>query len=149
MTQTTKIKPSHRQAAAAFLDGLAGPFRRQQLAALLFSRISPRSRPVADKLAQAIMREMADKGVIVRHGHLHWVKVSSQRTLRSGRVVPELPELAKLNLTTRCPEKWAAVDMETGEVWVGCNAGWIRASKQQEAEIIGCAFTAAPIKDAI
>ena len=134
--------PTHRQAAKTFLDGLEGPFRRQQLAEVLYTRISPRSRPVADKLAQALMAEMAKSGDIERHGHLHWVKVSNRRVLLSGRPVPELNEVASLKLSTRCPEKWAAVDMETGEVWVGSRTGWSRATAAQVDEMRSCLPTA-------
>lgn len=133
-----KASPAHRQAAKTFLDGLEGPFRRQQLAEVLYTRISPRSRQVADKLAQSLMTEMAKNGDIARHGHLHWVRVSKRRVLRSGRPVPELSEEATLKLGTRCPEKWAAVDMETGEVWVGSRAGWSRATAAQVDEMRSC-----------
>lgn len=135
---TTKVRDAHRQAVGRFLESHLGPFRRQQVADVLFARISPRSRPVADKLAQAVMTELARSGAIVRHGHLHWVSASRQRTLRNGRMVPELSDLAALQLETRCPQKWAAVDMETGEVWMGSPKGWTRGTKAQLTEVRSC-----------
>ena len=138
VSSSPKVRETHRRGALAFLDEQGGPFRRQQLAAVLYRIISPRSQPVADRLAQAIMNEWAKAGVIERHGHLHWTRVTQVRTLRSGRTVPELSELSELKVQTRCPEKWAAVDMETGEVWVGSRTGWRRGTRAQTAEVIGC-----------
>jgi hypothetical protein len=135
------IRASHRLAAGAFLEALEGPFRRQQLAAVLYPHTSPRSRPAADRLAQVIMVELSGSGSIQRHGHLHWVKVSKERVLRSGRVVPELDEQASLSLNTRCPQKWAAVDLETGEVWMGNRQGWRRASVTSRREVVECLRT--------
>lgn len=143
-TTTPKLSPAHRQTANAFLEQVGGPFRRQQVAEVLYPRTSLRSRPVADKLAQAIMSEWAKNGLIERHGHLHWTRVVRQRKLRSGRAVPELSELAELSVTTRCPEKWVAVDMETGDVWIGSRTGWRRASMEQATEARACLPSATP-----
>ena len=132
------IGSGHRRVVRAFLESVNGPFRRQQLTALLYPLTSPRSRLRAESIAQAFIKELAKAGEIQRNGHLHWVKVSRKRTLRSGRDVPELPEMVALTLQTRCPDKWAAVDLETGEVWMGAGAGWKRATKGQEAEIGAC-----------
>jgi hypothetical protein len=40
------------------------------------------------------------------------------RTLRSGRIVAGEAEPRTLSITSRCPAKWAMVDLETGDVWV-------------------------------
>lgn len=44
---------------------------------------------------------------------------SETRTLKcpSGRVVPCLAENTEITLVTRCPQKWAFVDLETGDLW--------------------------------
>lgn len=56
------------------------------------------------------------------------------RKLRDGSLVPELPGLVKIELTTHCPAKWAMVDLETGEVWVHDAAkGYARASQDHYA----------------
>lgn len=140
-----KVRATHRQAAQAFLNEQGSPFRRQQLADTLYPRTSPRSRPVADKLAQTIMVAWAKAGDIERHGHLHWVRVSKKRNLRSGRAVPELSELSQLNVDTWCPEKWAAVDMETGQVWIGSRDGWRQSTKAQATEVIMCMDPPGPV----
>jgi len=132
------VRDSHRRVTKAFLDGVVGPFRRQDLTAALYPHTSPRSRPVADRLAQMLMIEMSRAGEIVRHGHLHWKKVDSQRRLRNGKTVPELSGLSTLKVQTRCPEKWAAVDMETGEIWVGTPKGWSRATQAQTDGVLAC-----------
>jgi len=132
------VRASHRRIARTFLDGVVGPFRRQDLAAALYPHTSPRSRPTADKLAELLMTEMAKDGEIGRHGHVHWTKVSTQRRLRNGKTVPELSNLSTLDVQTRCPEKWAAVDMETGEIWVGTPKGWSRATQAQTDGVLAC-----------
>jgi hypothetical protein len=137
------IRPNHRRAASAFMDALNGPFRRQQLAQAIYPHTTPRSRDRADQIAQSLMVEMARSGAIQRHAHLHWVKVATKRILRSGREVPELQgPVPPLSLDTRCPQKWAALDMETGEVMVGTAQGWRRATRAQQAEVAVCMGTA-------
>lgn len=139
------VGSTHRQAAAAFMDGHDGPFRRQQLAQAIYPRTTPRSRERADDIARLIMLDMFKAGTIQRHGHLHWVEVSKKRVLKSGRTVAELSETTKvLSLDTRCPQKWAAVDMETGEIWVGSASGWRRATEVQGSEVVACLKAASP-----
>jgi hypothetical protein len=46
-------------------------------------------------------------------------EVKKQRTLKSGKIVPELVSAITLTVYTRCPEKYKLVDMETGEEYVG------------------------------
>lgn len=63
------------------------------------------------------------------------------RTLHSGRQVPELTDTMALTLTTHCPAKWLSLDMETGEVWVGCSTGWRRATAAERQEAVLCIET--------
>ncbi len=39
------------------------------------------------------------------------------RLLKSGKTVVSRAESVTIDLQTKCPQKWAMVDMETGEVW--------------------------------
>lgn len=136
------MKPSavHRRALSALFDRVGTtPFRRSDLSELLYPSTRPRSRETADHLADAVLRESARMGAIQRHGHLHWVKTSSERKLSSGRSVPELNEVSHLTLSTKCPGKWVAVDLETGEVWAGTAAGWQRAPADLIKEAAACA----------
>lgn len=64
--------------------------------------------------------------MIRREGHLHWVKVGQGRVLVDGSKVAELPQPHQLKLDTKCPAKWLAIDLETGEVWRGSAQGWKR-----------------------
>ncbi len=131
--------PAMRAAFASLLDRVGtSPFRRQDLQELIYPMTKPRNRDRANVLADGLIREAAKAGKVVRHGHLHWVKVQSVRTLRSGREVPEQPEVAELKLSTRVPDKWVAVDLETGEAWVGTTEGWARASRERTAEAVKC-----------
>ena len=123
------LTPSQKKAADAFLDAVIGPFRRSNISGVLYARVSPRSREAADKLADQYIQEKAKAGLIQRHGHLHWVRVSVTRTLKDGRTVPEESDVCQLTLRTRCSRKWLAVDMETGDIWEGSPDGWNRASK--------------------
>lgn len=40
------------------------------------------------------------------------------RKLITGKRVPELSTTIDITISTKCPKKWALVDMETGEIWV-------------------------------
>ncbi len=119
------------------LDAKCGkPFRRSELATLLYPLSAPRSRPVADSLAETIINQAFRAGKIVRSGHLHWVSNHITRKLISGRTVPELSVLVDLPITTRCPEKWLSVDLETGAIWLGTQKGsWQRAPASIAAEL--------------
>lgn len=60
----------------------------------------------------------------------------NNRTLKSGRSVPEQDNTVALTIETRCPAKWAALDMETGEVWMADATGrWKRASEDLMQEV--------------
>lgn len=137
-TSPPSIKPAHRRAVEATLDAIDGPFRRSVLSQALYGHTAPRSRDVADRLADKLLRELADAGRIQRHGHQHWIKVAQQCKLRSGRMVPELPATVDLALTTRCPSKWISVDLETGDVWLGTQSGWRRAADAERNDALAC-----------
>lgn len=40
------------------------------------------------------------------------------RTLKDGRVVPELENSVELSIKTKCPAKWLLIDQETGEAYI-------------------------------
>jgi len=130
------LNPSHRAKVTSFLaDRGSMTFRRQDLASLLYPMTNPRSRPRADALAAAAIQEAAKKGEIRREGHLHWVRVDQTRRLKSGRAVQELDTTQQLVLDTKVPAKWAACDLETGEVWMGSQKGWVRPSAEFMSEL--------------
>ncbi|MCL4722890.1 MAG: hypothetical protein KJZ90_01245 [Rhodocyclaceae bacterium] len=134
----TNIIPSLRKAWAVFLDSVgAKPFRRSAVSKVVYPHTNPRSLPRADALADALIQASAKAGELVRHGHLHWMRAQKGRILKSGRKVAELADTVELKLDTHCPEKWLAVDLETGDVWVGGRKGWGRANKDQRAEAAG------------
>lgn len=136
MSTSIALNPSHRAKLASLLaERGSNTFRRQDLAALLYPLTSPRSRPRADALAAAVIQEAAKKGEIRRDGHLHWVRVDNTRRLRSGRPVPELETSTHLLLDTKVPSKWAACDLETGEIWMGAEKGWVRPSAEFMADL--------------
>lgn len=135
---SVQVRKSHRKAAENFLDSVVGAFRRSALSKVLYPLTSPRSRAVADKIADILIRELVKLGKIQRHAHLHYVKISLDRRLRSGRIVPEYNEVVTLTLTTRCPEKWLSIDLETGEAWYGCASGWRQATSDERKEASTC-----------
>ncbi|MCV0441293.1 MAG: hypothetical protein K5880_22085 [Hydrogenophaga sp.] len=129
-----KLVPSSQQrgALSQLLDHVGNMrFRRSDLSERLLALTSPRSRARADALATVLIKEAAAQGRIRRDGHQHWVASARGRTLRDGSLVPELNELQQLSLHTRCPQKWLAIDMESGEVWQPTAQGWRRATPAQ------------------
>lgn len=132
------LSASHRRAIDTLLDATDGPFRRSALSKVLYPLTAPRSRQKADLLADAALRELSKAGRIQRQGHLHWIKVSRERVLRSGRMVPEMAEMVALSLTTHCPRKYLVVDMETGDLWAGDTTGWKRASAEDRRDAAAC-----------
>jgi len=114
---------------AAFLDQRLARFRRADVAEVLHRTISPRNPRRATALADVALRTFSREGRIVREGHLHWKVANHLRTLLDGRQLPEYDRTTKLTITTRVPEKWVAVDLETGEVYGGSPQGWRRADK--------------------
>jgi hypothetical protein len=122
-----KLSPRQNAIVEAFLDSRAKPFRRGDLSALLYPTTSPRSGEKAAAYADTALRALAKAGRVVRDGHLHWKVVVAQRRLLSGTLVPERDQPQSLTLTTKAPQKWLALDLETGELWAGSNSGWKRA----------------------
>ncbi len=55
--------------------------------------------------------------------------------LSSRRCVPCLPKTVDITVKTRCPGKWAVVDMETGEVWAHDGQRFARLSPEQKREV--------------
>ena len=69
------------------------------------------------------------------------------RTLRSGRTVACEKEVRTVSLQTRCPAKWALVDLETGDVWVD-DAGMLkRASHETMRDLKMALPSTSPAKD--
>ncbi|MBK3780235.1 hypothetical protein G3A43_08190 [Paraburkholderia aspalathi] len=111
------------------------PFRRQDLAELLYPLRTPRDMATARVLADRFIQKARRDGKLVKAGHVHWKQVSlNERVLKSGRVVRESHELTALTLSTRCPAKWLALDLESGDVWAGTEKGWTRAPYASLAE---------------
>lgn len=121
-----KGAPRQRAAVERFLETVDAPFRRSNLVKILLPMTSPRSLGMATHIADVLLKELAATGRIQRHGHLHWVCTSSQRQLLDESLVPELGDAVDLHLKTKCPEKWVAIDLETGDVWRGSAKGWRR-----------------------
>jgi hypothetical protein len=130
-TKTLKITAKHSAALTSLL-GTVGktPFRRSDLAELLYPMTSPRSRPLATELAGVVMAEAAKSGLIRRDGHVHWARVASHRKSLVGRKLVELAAPMTLSLHTKVPSKWACVDLETGGVYAGSDKGLVCASSE-------------------
>lgn len=136
---TVKPSTSHLRVFSHFLESVGQePFRCSGVAEQLYPLINPRSQERADAIAQALIGDAAKSGQIQRHGHLNWMRVTRGRALKSGRSVPELDREVVLTTSTRCPGKWASVDLETGEVWVADDLGrWKRAGEAALADLNG------------
>jgi hypothetical protein len=136
MATGQKVSAAQERAFAGFVEAQGDkPFRRQDLAEVLQRHTTPRSMDTARKLADVFIQRLQATNKLVKAGHVHWrLVVSDERTLKSGRTVPDLAEVMKLVLDTRCPQKWAAVDLETGQGWVGAADGWKRADDTVRAE---------------
>lgn len=111
---------------AQFREGLGdAPFRRADLLAVLYPKTRPRNNQAAGAIGQRLIKAAVDRGEIVKAGHVHWRFVSTgSRTLKDGRVVTEHSDVVQVNITTRCPEKYVLVDLETGDVWNASLAGY-------------------------
>lgn len=139
------LAPAQRRVVERFLIETTGPFRRGDLAVRLVASAQsgrgPQERPrkKADKLAASALRQLANAGRIRRHGHQHWIACTATRVLRDGSVVPETQAPVTLSLTTRCPQKWLAVDLETGEIWAGSERGAWRREAQGVLKVVSCA----------
>lgn len=44
--------------------------------------------------------------------------------------------LHDLTIHTHVPQKWRAVDLETGDVWANVNGRWVRASARNTAAVL-------------
>lgn len=133
---TIKQSPAMMREWTRLLDQKgSAQFRRSDLTDLLYPLTTPRNRSKAEEHADAIVKRAAKAGEIIRVGQVHWKRVISTRGLRSGRQVKELEGLVELALHTHCPEKWVSVDLETGDVWVGSDAGWKRATSDLRSEV--------------
>lgn len=53
-----------------------------------------------------------------------------KRTLKNGKQVEVLPTPVKIEILTKCPKKWAFVDLETGQVWQHCCVDQLRQSDE-------------------
>lgn len=145
MASSQKVSAAQERAFASFVETQGDKrFRRQDLATVLYRGTSPRSMDAARALADVFIQRLQSTSKLVKDGHVHWrMVVADERTLLSGRTVPDLPEVMQLGLDTRCPQKWASVDMETGQVWVGAADGWKRADTAVCAEVAVIAERAA------
>ena len=130
MPAPARPTPAQQRRADRFLEQVTLPFRRSAVAAALRTRPMPRAE--VDQLAAAVIQDWARRGLVALQPDRRWARVVRQRSLRDGSRVPEQTVPVTLELTTRCPRKWLAVDLETGEVWAGDDAGgWVRATSAQ------------------
>lgn len=135
-TTAINISEKHRHALVQVIEQFGeARFRRSDLSARIYQTTSPRSRERADAISERVLRDAAAAGTIRREGHQHWIKVGQGRRLVDGSVVAELPATQALALDTKCPEKWLAVDLETGDVWRGTTKGWKRLAGQHHQAI--------------
>ena len=127
-TKAINISDRHRHVLAQVVEQFGSArFRRSDLSARIYPMTSPRSWERADAVSDRVLREAAAAGTIRREGHQHWIKATHGRRLVDGSVVADLPEPQALVLNTKCPQKWLAVDLETGDVWRGTLSGeWKR-----------------------
>ncbi len=56
-----------------------------------------------------------------------------ERKLLDGSTVPELSSEVAVSVHTKCPQKWLAVDMETGGIWVRSPDEWRAAGANEMA----------------
>ncbi|AOS81413.1 hypothetical protein Q5W_21885 [Hydrogenophaga sp. PBC] len=131
---TEKHRHALRQVVEVFCEKR---FRRSDLSERIYPMTSPRSRERADAISDRVLREAAAAGKIRREGHQHWAKVGHGRTLIDGSTVAELAVPQELKLDTKCPAKWLAVDLETGDVWRGTTSGWKRLEEQRRQTLLG------------
>lgn len=66
--------------------------------------------------------------------------MGTKRTMLLGDKKPDVEQSIQLTIDTKCPGKWAFVDMETGDIWVKNPAKesryWKHASEKDLANII-------------
>jgi hypothetical protein len=138
VANTKQVSVAHQRIVDRFLEERGDkPFRRQDVAETLYPHIRPRAMGNATALADTFMQHLQRAGRLVKAGHVHWrLVVPTERALKNGRQVREHAEAQNLTLTTRCPQKWVAVDLETGDVWAGSEEGWKRATDAVSREAV-------------
>lgn len=61
----------------------------------------------------------------------------ARRPLRDGSAVAEEAMPVSVSIQTRCPSKWAFVDLETGEIWAhDQKRGFVRALPAQIQQVL-------------
>lgn len=132
------LELGRRSLASVIAQVGSDPFRRQDVVEQLRQRLrrTRHSEDHAANVATSVLREAARQGLIKKAGHVHWRRSSGKRALRDGTVVPELPDQVTITIETRVPEKWVAIDCETGDLWHASENGkWRRASQVVAARV--------------
>lgn len=137
-----KVSVAHQRIFDRFLEEQGDKrFRRQDIADALYPHMRPRMMGNARALADVFLRQLHAADRLVKDGHVHWkLVVATERKLKGGRQVREHGDAKELTWTTRCPEKWVSIDLETGDVWEGSADGWKRAGSiahKEAAAILG------------
>lgn len=70
------------------------------------------------------------------------------RILLDGTRVKEAAHLRSISITTRVPAKWAAVDLETGQVWVQADKGGWEQAEAAVKRLVATAANAEPLTPA-
>lgn len=125
--QTVTLTPSQQSRVDGFFESRRGgkTFRRSDISDLLFETTRPKDHHRSVALAEAAIAQAAAQKLIERSGKLHWVFVERTRKTKIGPVA-ELLNVVEVKITTRVPEKWAIVDMETGEVYMPDKKGELK-----------------------
>lgn len=107
------------------------------VARYIYPLTEPRSRRVAMLQANRGVAELHRHGRLVECGYRHWVQPGYGRMLRNGREVKVLKKPVDLVLRTCVPGKWAALDLETGELWSpGATRKWVRMTERARSEVL-------------
>ncbi|MFW6855361.1 hypothetical protein ACODYM_29140 [Burkholderia gladioli] len=133
-----RITAAQQKAFDRFVEAQGSkPFRRHDLSEALRLAVRQRTAGNAVPVADYLITKLRAENRLVKAGHVHWALVTpADRTLQSGRKVPALSTTVDLSLKTSCPEKWVALDLETGEVWAGSPNHWKRAPAEVRAEAL-------------
>lgn len=91
--------------------------------------------PAAKRAIEAALAVAAEPSR--RAGPQPRIEVGGGRRLIDGSMAAELGGAQTLRLETRCPEKWLAVDLETGDVWRGTTSGWKRLEEHKRQALSG------------
>lgn len=153
MNAATKLgairKRPATQAFEAFLaTSQAARFFPSDVVALVYQFTSPRSRDLAAEFADTLMRAAVKAGRIQQRGSLHWFVVRPQRFRRLSHsgVAPELTDPVRIDVRTRCPNKWALVDMETGSVLRGeADGTWSAADDETRRNVLAAVSPGRPL----